>query len=169
MHVQGLRHAWFGIELYAPAGTEGCTRRYLPASAGVACRMPDAHCRCDPSLPRSFVTIISWIPGHGASYLGSSSVIPGGHTCLLYGFQLHSTACRLCSRCSSQLFQAAPSCSCPAPIPARLFPRPSTGGEQRLDVFKQVVAAPSLSATGLAWDWSAFKDGRTWLVLFTFL
>lgn len=25
----------------------------------------------------SFVTIISWIPGHGASYLGASSPIPG--------------------------------------------------------------------------------------------
>ncbi len=58
----------------------------------------------------------------------------------------------------------------PSPThPLHLPPSPLAGGEQRLDVFKQVVAAPSLNATGLAWDWSAFKDGRTWLVLFTFL
>lgn len=43
------------------------------------------------------------------------------------------------------------------------------GGEARMDVFKQVVAAPTLSATGLAWDWSAFGDGKLWLALFTFL
>ena len=38
-----------------------------------------------------------------------------------------------------------------------------------MEVFKEVVAAPTLSATGLAWDWSAFKDGRTWVAMFTFL
>jgi hypothetical protein len=43
------------------------------------------------------------------------------------------------------------------------------GGQARLDVFKEVVALPSLSATGLAWDWSAFGSGRLWLALFTFL
>lgn len=56
----------------------------------------------------AFVTVISWIPGHAASYLGEGSVIPGG--------------------------------------------------EKRLDTFKNVVAAPSLSLTGLAWDWSAFDS-----------
>lgn len=55
----------------------------------------------------AYVTIISWIPGHAASYLGAGSSIPGG--------------------------------------------------EVRLDTFKQVVAAPSLSQTGLSWDWSAFN------------
>ena len=45
----------------------------------------------------------------------------------------------------------------------------ATGGEQRLEVFKQVVAAPTLAATGLAWDWTAFDDGKLWLALFTFL
>lgn len=159
--MQGLRHAWFGGELYAPAGTEGCTRRYLPARAGVACRMPEAHCCCDASLPRSFVTIISWIPGHGASYLGSSSVIPGGHT----GLPIAPDCMQVVQQ---MLIPGSPKLRLPCAHPS-LFPCPSTGGEQRLDVFKQVVAAPSLSATGLAWDWSAFKDGRTWLVLFTFL
>lgn len=72
-----------------------------------------------PHTPTRFVTIISWIPGHGASYLGSSSPIPGG--------------------------------------------------EARLSVFKEVVAAPSLDATGLAWDWSAFNTGELWVALFTFL
>lgn len=67
----------------------------------------------------AFVTIISWIPGHGASYLGAGSPIPGG--------------------------------------------------QQRLNVFKKVVAAPTLSMTGLAWDWSAFENGNGWLVLFTLL
>ncbi len=38
-----------------------------------------------------------------------------------------------------------------------------------MSVFKQVVAAPSLSATGLAWDWSAFGNGKLWVALFTFL
>lgn len=38
-----------------------------------------------------------------------------------------------------------------------------------MEVFKEVVAAPSLSATGLAWDWSAFNTGELWLALFTFL
>ncbi|PSC75740.1 Adenine guanine permease AZG1 [Micractinium conductrix] len=67
----------------------------------------------------TFVTVISWIPGHGATYLGASSPIPGG--------------------------------------------------QARMEVFKEVVAAPSLSATGLAWDWSAFNTGELWLALFTFL
>lgn len=67
----------------------------------------------------AFVTIISWIPGHGASYLGADSSIPGG--------------------------------------------------QARLDVFKEVVAAPTLSQTGLAWDWSAIGNGHFWVVLFTFL
>ncbi|KAI3428804.1 hypothetical protein D9Q98_007621 [Chlorella vulgaris] len=66
-----------------------------------------------------FVTIISWIPGHSASYLGASS--------------------------------------------------PISGGQQRLEFFREVVAAPTLSATGLAWDWSAFNDGKLWLALLTFL
>jgi AGZA family xanthine/uracil permease-like MFS transporter len=65
------------------------------------------------------VTIISWIPGHSASYLGASS--------------------------------------------------PISGGQQRLEFFREVVAAPTLSATGLAWDWSAFNDGKLWLALLTFL
>lgn len=43
------------------------------------------------------------------------------------------------------------------------------GGAQRMEVFKQVVAAPSLDATGLAWDWSAVTNGHFWVVLFTFL
>lgn len=67
----------------------------------------------------AFVTMVSWIPGHAASYLGAESSIPGGAT--------------------------------------------------RMDVFKRVVAAPSLSQTGLAWDWSAFNSGNLWLALFTFL
>lgn len=36
------------------------------------------------------------------------------------------------------------------------------GGELRLDVFKQVVAVPSLDLTGFAWDWSAFSNGAHW-------
>ena len=67
----------------------------------------------------AFITVISWIPGHSASYLGSDSPIPGG--------------------------------------------------EQRSEVFKQVVAAPTLGMIGLAWDWSAFGSGHLWLALFTFL
>ena len=67
----------------------------------------------------AFVTIISWIPGHAASYLGSGSPIPGG--------------------------------------------------QYRMEVFKDVVAAPSLSLTGLNWDWSAIDSGSYWLALFTFL
>ena len=67
----------------------------------------------------AFVTIISWIPGHGASYLGSGSSIPGG--------------------------------------------------EERLDYFSNVVAVPSLSLTGLAWDWGAFNTGTFWITLFTLL
>ena len=38
-----------------------------------------------------------------------------------------------------------------------------------MDVFSEVVAAPSLAATALSWDWSAFKSGKLWLALFTFL
>jgi hypothetical protein len=38
-----------------------------------------------------------------------------------------------------------------------------------MDVFSQVVAAPSLAATAFSWDWSAFGDGKLWLALFTFL
>eukprot|EP00887_Chlorella_sp_A99_P001986 scaffold18.g1986.t1 len=67
----------------------------------------------------AFVTIISWIPGHAATYLGASSPIPGG--------------------------------------------------EERFDVFKNVVALPTLDMMGLAWDWSAFNSGHLWLALFTFL
>ncbi|KDD74028.1 hypothetical protein H632_c1638p0, partial [Helicosporidium sp. ATCC 50920] len=67
----------------------------------------------------AFVTVISWIPGHAATYLGTSSSIPGG--------------------------------------------------EARLDVFKQVVAVPTLSMTGLAWDWSAFDKSQLWIALVTFL
>jgi len=67
----------------------------------------------------AFVTIISWIPGHGASYLGSGSSIPGG--------------------------------------------------EERLEYFSNVVAVPSLSLTGLAWDWGAFNTGTFWITLFTLL
>ncbi|GAB4819465.1 hypothetical protein N2152v2_006511 [Parachlorella kessleri] len=66
-----------------------------------------------------FVTIISWIPGHAASYLGEGSAYEGG--------------------------------------------------AYRMQTFKQVVAAPSLSMTGLAWDWSAFGQGQLWLALLTFL
>jgi AGZA family xanthine/uracil permease-like MFS transporter len=43
------------------------------------------------------------------------------------------------------------------------------GGEVRLDLFKQVVAAPSLEGIGLAWDWSGLSKGHFWVVLFTFL
>ena len=66
-----------------------------------------------------FVTIVAWIPGHAASYLGAGSPIPGG--------------------------------------------------EYRLQSFEQIVALPSLSMTGLEWDWSAVTDGHFWFVLFTFL
>ena len=66
-----------------------------------------------------FVTVISWIPGHAATYLGPSSSIPGG--------------------------------------------------EARLDVFKQIVAAPTLNATGAAWSWSAFGTSQLWVVLITLL
>ena len=33
-----------------------------------------------------------------------------------------------------------------------------------METFKNVVAVPSLSLTGLAWDWSAFGNGeaRAW-------
>ncbi len=67
----------------------------------------------------AFVTIISWIPGHAASYLGAGSPIPGG--------------------------------------------------EIRMDTFSQVVAAPTLSGSGLQWDWSAVGNGHFWFVLFTLL
>lgn len=67
----------------------------------------------------AFITVVSWIPGHAASYLGAGSDIPGGAA--------------------------------------------------RMDVFSQVVAAPSLAATALSWDWSAFGSGKLWLALFTFL
>ncbi|PRW05836.1 Adenine guanine permease AZG1 [Chlorella sorokiniana] len=114
-------------DLPAPATVYGCMDETMRSPAmwlGIAggflmCILLYTGIKGSLIIGIAFVTIISWIPGHGASYLGSSSPIPGG--------------------------------------------------EQRMDVFKQVVAAPSLSATGLAWDWSAFKDGRTWLVLFTFL
>lgn len=66
-----------------------------------------------------FVTIVAWIPGHAASYLGAGSSIPGG--------------------------------------------------AYRLQSFEQIVAKPSLSMTGLNWDWSAIGDGQFWFVLFTFL
>jgi len=66
-----------------------------------------------------FVTVIAWIPGHAASYLGAGSPIPGGAL--------------------------------------------------RLQNFEQVVAAPSLDASGLQWDWSAVSKGQFWFVLFTFL
>lgn len=82
-----------------------------------------------------------------------------------------------CLPCSPHLSRLTPVIRCPSgPHPTSLAPprplptRPaSPGGQQRLDVFKQVVAAPTLSATGLAWDWSAFGDGQLWLALFTFL
>ncbi|GAB4814177.1 hypothetical protein N2152v2_001223 [Parachlorella kessleri] len=66
-----------------------------------------------------FVTVISWIPNHSASYLGSASAIEGGET--------------------------------------------------RLELFKKVVAAPSLSMTGFAWDWSAFSKGHLYVAMITFL
>jgi AGZA family xanthine/uracil permease-like MFS transporter len=67
----------------------------------------------------AFVTVISWIPGHSASYLGEGSSIPGGAA--------------------------------------------------RMEVFEQVVAAPSLEGIGLAWDWSACGSGHFWVALLTFL
>ena len=42
-------------------------------------------------------------------------------------------------------------------------------GAERLKYFKKVVAAPSLSRTGWAFDWSGLKEGNTWLALITFL
>ena len=66
-----------------------------------------------------FVTVVAWIPGHAASYLGAGSPIPGG--------------------------------------------------AYRLQSFEQIVAVPSLSMSGLKWDWSAVSDGQFWFVLFTFL
>ncbi|KAL6779278.1 hypothetical protein ACKKBG_A11660 [Auxenochlorella protothecoides x Auxenochlorella symbiontica] len=67
----------------------------------------------------AFVTVISWIPGHAATYLGSTSAIPGG--------------------------------------------------EARLQVFRKIVAAPTLDATGLAWSWDAFDTSELWVVLITLL
>lgn len=67
----------------------------------------------------AYITIISWIPGHSASYLGADSSIPGGAI--------------------------------------------------RMNIFKQVVAVPTLEGTGLEFDWSAFTAGHFWIVLFTFL
>eukprot|EP00891_Asterochloris_glomerata_P006365 jgi/Astpho2/6365/e_gw1.00091.6.1_t len=62
-----------------------------------------------------FVTIISWIPGHAASYLGSR------------------------------------------------------GGEERLQYFKHVVAAPRIYNTGAVFDFSGFTTGDLWIALITFL
>ena len=78
-----------------------------------------AHVRGSFFIGIAFVTVISWIPGSSASYLGAGSSTPGGAL--------------------------------------------------RMEVFKQVVAAPSLDSTGLAWDWSAVSKGHFWVVLFTFL
>ena len=78
-----------------------------------------AHIRGSLFIGIAFITIISWIPGSGVSYLGAGSPIPGGAV--------------------------------------------------RMDVFKQVVAAPSLEGTGVAWDWSALGNGHFWVVMFTFL
>lgn len=43
------------------------------------------------------------------------------------------------------------------------------GGEVRLELFKKVVAAPSLDGIGLAWDWSGVSQGHFWIAMFTFL
>jgi len=94
--------AWLGI-----AG--GCIMAFLSAW----------HVKGALFIGIAFVTIISWIPGHAASFLGDGSPIPGG--------------------------------------------------AYRMDVFSEVVAAPSISSTGLAWDWSAVTSGHFWVVLFTFL
>ncbi len=45
----------------------------------------------------------------------------------------------------------------------------STGGDLRLDYFKQVVAVPSLRLTGAIFDWSAFNTAHCWVAIFTFL
>lgn len=36
-------------------------------------------------------------------------------------------------------------------------------------MFRQIVAAPTLDLTGLAWSWSAFSSGKLWVVLITLL
>ena len=42
-------------------------------------------------------------------------------------------------------------------------------GSARLAYFKKVVAAPSLSRTGWAYDWGGLAEGNTWLALLSFL
>jgi AGZA family xanthine/uracil permease-like MFS transporter len=71
-----------------------------------------------------FTTIIAWIPGHGGSYLGKTSNLPGG---------IGGT------------------------------------GPARWDYFKKVVAAPTLSKTGAALNFSGMGSGDVWVALITFL
>jgi adenine/guanine/hypoxanthine permease len=118
--------AWTYVEEASPNvyGCNGATLRnatlWLGVAGGVLMALLHAW-RVNGSLflGIAFVTVVSWIPGHAASYLGAESSIPGGET--------------------------------------------------RMEVFKQVVAAPSLDQTGLAWDWSAIDTGQFWLAVFTFL
>ena len=105
----------------------------------------------------AFVTIVSWIPGHAASYLGADSAIPGAG-----GLPTNAPRRR------PVRVPAKPQCPHIQGVRGPC-PHSFAGGQQRFDVFKEVVAVPSLDLTGLAWDWSAFGDGHLWLALFTFL
>ena len=123
--LMALLLAW-GVKVRGCSGGALCKRARLfaPLHLGLASSpssLPSTHNPTQGALfiGIAFITVISWIPGHAASYLGAGSDIPGGAA--------------------------------------------------RMDVFSEVVAAPSLAATALSWDWSAFGSGKLWLALFTFL
>ena len=46
---------------------------------------------------------------------------------------------------------------------------PAAEGQQRLDLFKQVAAAPTLTRIGAKLDFSGFNNGDLWIALLTFL
>jgi hypothetical protein len=126
-----------------------------------------------------FATVVSWIPGHGASYLGPNTEIPGERTARQGG---RGGGCvgarraggggtgsgrrggRVGGRASSTTPGAAPFV-----VPLTLRPPPHAtvraGGEARMETFRRIVSVPDASKTSLTWSFAAFGTPQLWIAV----
>ena len=128
----------------------------------------------------AFVTVVAWIPGHAASFLGASSTMPGALLPRQAEEDMHMTSrSGACGRfeplkvLSSDLHMPD-ACilawtDARAPLFKKLWISHTAGGQERMDYFRNVVALPSLAATGAKLSFKGFVTGELWIALVTFL
>ena len=144
----------------------------------------------------AFTTFISWIPGHGASYLGNTSDLPGeAMQCTPARYEspcvIHPSAWNVLCSCAAQLCSMSRHIAGGASLlmSTGFHQRPharssslgapaSTGchaggigndGDSRWSYFRKVVAAPSLTNVAGQFDFGGLGTGDVWKALIIFL